>query len=261
MKQGAGQGNRQRGRFISFEGGEGAGKSTQIRLLVDALAARGLDVIATREPGGSPGAEEIRRLLVSGDPGRWDGVTEALLHSGRWVVTDRFADSTMAYQGYGHGLGREPIERLYAVAVGDFAPDLTLILDIPVEAGLDRTQGRTGGEDRYERMDREFHRRLRDGFLDIAAREPGRSRRSRPTCWRQSSGIFRKQPRHEPGYCCRHATAGQSRPVWTRGGRTTSARRLEFRADAARLVDRRYSRHRQGDAGLPLRPFRPIPGQ
>jgi dTMP kinase len=191
MKQGAGQGNRQRGRFISFEGGEGAGKSTQIRLLVDALAARGLDVIATREPGGSPGAEEIRRLLVSGDPGRWDGVTEALLHfaarrdhlartvwpaldAGRWVVTDRFADSTMAYQGYGHGLGREPIERLYAVAVGDFAPDLTLILDIPVEAGLDRTQGRTGGEDRYERMDREFHRRLRDGFLDIAAREPGR---------------------------------------------------------------------------------------
>jgi dTMP kinase len=173
MKQGAGQGNRQRGRFISFEGGEGAGKSTQIRLLVDALAARGLDVIATREPG------------------RWDGVTEALLHfaarrdhlartvwpaldAGRWVVTDRFADSTMAYQGYGHGLGREPIERLYAVAVGDFAPDLTLILDIPVEAGLDRTQGRTGGEDRYERMDREFHRRLRDGFLDIAAREPGR---------------------------------------------------------------------------------------
>jgi dTMP kinase len=191
MKQGARQGNRQRGRFISFEGGEGAGKSTQIRLLVDALAARGLDVIATREPGGSPGAEEIRRLLVSGDPGRWDGVTEALLHfaarrdhlartvwpaldAGRWVVTDRFADSTMAYQGYGHGLGREPIERLYAVAVGDFAPDLTLILDIPVEAGLDRTQGRTGGEDRYERMDREFHRRLRDGFLDIAAREPGR---------------------------------------------------------------------------------------
>jgi dTMP kinase len=191
MKQGAGQGNRQRGRFISFEGGEGAGKSTQIRLLVAALAARGLDVIATREPGGSPGAEEIRRLLVSGDPGRWDGVTEALLHfaarrdhlartvwpaldAGRWVVTDRFADSTMAYQGYGHGLGREPIERLYAVAVGDFAPDLTLILDIPVEAGLDRTQGRTGGEDRYERMDREFHRRLRDGFLDIAAREPGR---------------------------------------------------------------------------------------
>jgi dTMP kinase len=191
MKQGAGQGNRQRGRFISFEGGEGAGKSTQIRLLVDALAARGLDVIATREPGGSPGAEEIRRLLVSGDPGRWDGVTEALLHfaarrdhlartvwpaldAGRWVVTDRFADSTMAYQGYGHGLGREPIERLYAVAVGDFAPDLTLILDIPVEAGLARTQGRTGGEDRYERMDREFHRRLREGFLDIAAREPGR---------------------------------------------------------------------------------------
>src|SRR5688500_12746876 len=187
MKQGAGQGNRQRGRFISFEGGEGAGKSTQIRLLVDALAARGLDVIATREPGGSPGAEEIRRLLVSGDPGRWDGVTEALLHfaarrdhlartvwpaldAGRWVVTDRFADSTMAYQGYGHGLGREPIERLYEVAVGGFAPDLTLILDIPPEAGVSRAHARHDGEDRYERMDLTFHHRLREGFLAIAAR-------------------------------------------------------------------------------------------
>ncbi|UEM06206.1 dTMP kinase [Skermanella rosea] len=180
-----------RGRFITFEGGEGAGKSTQLKLLVAALAGQGRDVLPTREPGGATGAEEIRRLLVSGEPGRWDGVTEALLHfaarrdhltrtvwpaldAGRWVVSDRFADSTMAYQGYGHGLGRETIEQLYAVAVGDFAPDLTLILDIPPGTGVARAHARHDGEDRYERMDLSFHRRLRDGFLDIASREPGR---------------------------------------------------------------------------------------
>jgi dTMP kinase len=180
-----------RGRFITFEGGEGAGKSTQVRLLVAALNGQGRDVLATREPGGSTGAEEIRRLLVSGDPNRWDGVTEALLHfaarrdhlartvwpaldAGRWVVSDRFADSTMAYQGYGHGLGREPIERLYAVTVGSFAPDLTLILDVPPESGIARTHARMDGEDRYERMDLSFHQRLRAGFLEIAALEPQR---------------------------------------------------------------------------------------
>jgi dTMP kinase len=180
-----------RGRFITFEGGEGAGKSTQVRLLVAALAGQGRDVLATREPGGATGAEEIRRLLVSGDPGRWDGLTEALLHfaarrdhlartvwpaldAGRWVVSDRFADSTMAYQGYGHSLGREPIERLYDVAIGDFAPDLTLILDIAPEAGVTRAHARRDGEDRYERMDLSFHQRLRAGFLEIAAREPQR---------------------------------------------------------------------------------------
>jgi dTMP kinase len=179
------------GRFITFEGGEGAGKSTQVKLLAQALAERGRDVVLTREPGGSTGAEEIRKLLVSGEPGRWDGVTEALLHyaarrdhltrtvwpalaAGRWVVSDRFADSTMAYQGYGHALGREPIERLHAVAVGGFAPDLTLILDLPPKAGVARAHARRDGEDRYERMDLTFHERLRDGFLDIAAREPNR---------------------------------------------------------------------------------------
>jgi dTMP kinase len=180
-----------RGRFITFEGGEGAGKSTQVRLLTAALAGQGRDVLATREPGGATGAEEIRRLLVSGDPGRWDGMTEALLHfaarrdhlartvwpaldAGRWVVSDRFADSTMAYQGYGHGLGREPIERLYAVTVGSFAPDLTLVLDVPPESGIARTHARMDGEDRYERMDLSFHQRLRAGFLEIAALEPQR---------------------------------------------------------------------------------------
>ena len=180
-----------RGRFVTLEGGEGAGKSTQLRLLADSLAACGIDVVLTREPGGSPGAEEIRRLLVSGETGRWGGMTEALLHtaarrdhlertvwpaleSGRWVLCDRFFDSTMAYQGYGLGLGRGPIEALQRVALGDFRPDLTLILDLPAEVGLDRANARRGGEDRYERMDLDFHARLRDGFLAIAAHEPDR---------------------------------------------------------------------------------------
>ncbi len=136
----------QKGRFITLEGGEGAGKSTQLRRLAETLAktlaARGIDVLTTREPGGSKGAEEIRALLVSGDTGRWGPVTEALLHSaarrdhlertvwpaleaGRWVVCDRFFDSTMAYQGYGLGLGRERIAALQALALDGFRPDLT----------------------------------------------------------------------------------------------------------------------------------------
>lgn len=180
-----------RGRFVTLEGGEGAGKSTQLRLLADALRASGLEVVATREPGGSPGAEQIRDLLVNGAVARWDAVTEALLHfaarrdhlaktvwpaleQGSWVLSDRFADSTRAYQGYGHGLDLAVIERLYADTVGSFAPDLTLILDIPVEAGLRRATSRAGGEDRYEKMDLGFHRRLRDGFLAIARAAPER---------------------------------------------------------------------------------------
>lgn len=178
-------------RFVTLEGGEGAGKSTQIARLAQALAAAGIAATTTREPGGSPGADAIRRLLVEGEPGRWDGETEALLHfaarrdhlvrtvwpalaGGRWVVCDRFADSTMAYQGYGHGLDRAIIDTLYRLAVGDFRPDLTLILDLPVEVGLRRAVSRGGAEDRYERMDRDFHERMRAGFLEIARREPGR---------------------------------------------------------------------------------------
>jgi dTMP kinase len=179
------------GRFITFEGGEGAGKTTQLRLLAEKLGQRGIDVLYTREPGGAQGAEQIRALLVEGAADRWDGVTEALLHyaarrdhlrqtvwpalaSGRWVLCDRFADSTMAYQGYGHGLSRKALRQLYVFAVGGFAPDLTLILDLPVAEGLARASRRGGGEDRYERMDLGFHQRLRDGFLAIAAAEPVR---------------------------------------------------------------------------------------
>ncbi len=180
-----------RQRLITLEGGEGAGKSTQAELLAAALEGAGLDVVLTREPGGAPGAEEIRKLLVDGEPGRWDGVTEALLHfaarrehlvrtvfpaldRGAWVVSDRFADSTMAYQGYGHGLDRALIARMYAEVVGDFHPGLTIILDLPAEAGLARAGERAAGGTRYERMGLDFHRRLRDGFLEIARGDAAR---------------------------------------------------------------------------------------
>ena len=180
-----------RGRLITFEGGEGAGKTTQLELLAAALRAAGYETLETREPGGSPGAEEIRALLVHGPADRWDPMSEALLHfaarrehlrntvvpaleAGQWVLCDRFADSTMAYQGYGHALGREPIEALGRLVLGGLEPDLTLILDLPVEDGLRRAAARRAGGERYERMDRDFHERLREGFLDIARREPGR---------------------------------------------------------------------------------------
>ncbi|HRQ82539.1 MAG TPA: dTMP kinase [Azospirillaceae bacterium] len=182
---------RRRGRFITLEGGEGAGKSTQARRLAEALAARGVDCLLTREPGGSPGAEEIRALLVNGEPGRWSPTTEALLltaarrdhlertvqpalAAGRWVVCDRFSDSTLAYQGYGAGLPLDDLRTLFRLALGDFMPDLTLVFDLPVDVGLGRATARAGGEDRFERMGRDFHQRLRDGFRAIAAAEPER---------------------------------------------------------------------------------------
>lgn len=179
-----------KGRFITLEGGEGGGKSTQVFRLAERLRRTGLSVVATREPGGAEGAEIIRKLLVAGDPGRWDPMTELLLHfaarrdhlrrtiwpaleRGNWVVCDRFADSTMAYQGYGQGLGPAVVDSVYRLVVGDFKPDLTLILDLPAAEGLGRADAR-GGDNRYERMDMAFHERLRQGFLEIARREPGR---------------------------------------------------------------------------------------
>ncbi len=183
------------GKFISLEGGEGAGKTTQIKLLAAALERAGLDPVITREPGGAPGAELIRSLLVEGAVDRWRPMTEALLHfaarlehvketiapaleAGRWVVSDRFSDSTIAYQGYGHDLGQDTMTRLHELVMGGFQTDLTIILDIPVEAGLARAEkreaGENAGEDRYERMDLDFHKRLRDGFIDIARRHSER---------------------------------------------------------------------------------------
>ncbi|MBL6946949.1 MAG: dTMP kinase [Rhodospirillales bacterium] len=178
------------GIFITFEGGEGSGKSTQAKLLAHALSSIGVETVVTREPGGAPAAEEIRGLLVNGEPDRWSPETEALLNyaardehirrtigpalgSGKWVLCDRFADSTMAYQGYGHGLGPEWVAALHKLVVGDLKPDLTIILDILVQTGLARAASR-GGADRYERMDTNFHERLRNGFLEIAKREPNR---------------------------------------------------------------------------------------
>ena len=179
------------GRFITLEGGEGTGKSTQAKRLAAALEKKGIAVITTREPGGSPGAEEIRALLVQGEPGRWDALTETLLiyaaradHvkrtigpallADKWVISDRFTDSTYAYQGAGRGLPREVIRRVDSVVLDDFRPDLTLVLDLDVDIGLKRAGARGGKEQRFENFDRDFHQKLRQAFLDIAARSAGR---------------------------------------------------------------------------------------
>jgi dTMP kinase len=183
------------GRFITLEGGEGTGKSTQARRLAAALEARGLKCLVTREPGGSPGAEEIRKLLVSGEPGRWEALTETLLifaaradHvartigpaliEGRVVICDRFTDSTYAYQGVGRDMPRETIRRIESVVLDDFKPDLTLVLDLPVEVGLARAKARaqddSADEGRFEKFDLKFHERLRQAFVDIAKRAPDR---------------------------------------------------------------------------------------
>ena len=180
-----------RGRFITFEGGEGAGKSTQARLLVERLQAAGLTVVLTREPGGSEGAEALRGLLVTGDRDRWTPTAETLLmyagrsdhltrlirpalEAGTWVVCDRFSDSTRAYQGAGGGVSPTFIEVIEAEVVGPDKPDLTLVFDMPVEVGLERAFGRDMFEARFESKGLEFHERLRAEFLRIAASHPQR---------------------------------------------------------------------------------------
>ncbi|WP_368416456.1 dTMP kinase [Falsiroseomonas sp.] len=178
-----------RGRFITLEGGEGAGKSTQARRLAAHLSDRGIPVLVTREPGGSAGAEKIRGLLLDGQG--FDPLAEAMLmfaarrehvvatirpalEAGMWVISDRFADSTRAYQCHGQGVPGEVYRKLADLALEGLAPDLTLILDIPPEAGMARAAARGVAADRYERLDTGFHARVRAGFLAIAAAEPGR---------------------------------------------------------------------------------------
>ena len=180
-----------RGKFITLEGGEGAGKSTQARLLAAWLEGRGISVVLTREPGGTPSAEDIRNLLVTGDVGRWDPLTETLLHyaarrehmarlilpsleTGQWIICDRFIDSTTAYQGYGQEIDLGIIAKLRETVLGGFTPDLTLVLDISPETRRARTAARPGNEDRYERMNEAFHGRVRAGFHAIAKAEPAR---------------------------------------------------------------------------------------
>jgi dTMP kinase len=181
------------GLFITLEGGEGSGKSTHAKRLAERLIALGRQVVVTREPGGTPGAEQVRGLLVAGETARWSPMAEALLNYaardshlqsvirpalGRdaVVICDRFMDSTRAYQGYAGGCDLAFIDALEKAVVGKTRPDLTLIFDLPAEAGLARAKGRgeKAGEDRYERKGLEFHRRLRQGFLDIQSGEPRR---------------------------------------------------------------------------------------
>ena len=183
-----------KGCFITFEGGEGSGKSTQIKLLAQAIEQEGKEVVTTREPGGSEGAEEIRKLLVTGAADRWDDITETLLffaarrnhlttkiwpamEQGKIVLSDRFSDSTMAYQGYGYGDNpkqQELIHNLYKEVVGDFKPDATILLDIPAEEGLKRSRRADNKELRFEDKEISFHERLRTAYLTMAKAEPDR---------------------------------------------------------------------------------------
>lgn len=187
-----------RGLFITFEGGEGAGKSTQSRRLKSALEELGRDVVLTREPGGTPEAEKIRDLLVQRDGGNWTPMAECLLFfaarqmhvetlikpaiaDGKIVICDRFTDSTIAYQGYGHGFDISTIREVEKLTLGGFKPDLTFILDLPVSEGLQRSlkqkvtaTGKENTEDRFEKLQSDFHEKLRQGFLDIASKDTQR---------------------------------------------------------------------------------------
>ena len=181
------------GLFITFEGGEGVGKSTQVRRLAARLQAAGREVVVTREPGGSPGAEAIRNLVLNGSADRWSPVTETLLmyasrrdhiertlqpalQRGAVVLCDRYADSTRAYQGAAGGTDPGLISALEHFILEDVRPALTLVFDLDPELGLARALGRPDAEARFESKGLDFHRRLRAGFLAIAAAEPDRCR-------------------------------------------------------------------------------------
>ena len=179
------------GKFITFEGGEGAGKSTQATLLAERLKAAGRTVVVTREPGGSPKAEQIREALLSGKVREFGPLAEAVLFSvarqdhidnvigdalakGRWVISDRFHDSTRAYQGSGGGVPPAVLSALERLTLNGLRPHLTIVLDIPVEQGLARASRRQTGPDRFESQDVAQHEKIRQAFLDIAQEDPRR---------------------------------------------------------------------------------------
>ena len=176
-----------KGKFITFEGGEGVGKSTQSKLLVEELNKKGIKAVWTREPGGCDDAEEIRKLIVSGSANRWDGITELLLiyaarrvhtekkikpllKDGVTVISDRYFDSSLAYQGFGHNLPIENVETIRKIVLEDFKPDVTIFLDMDTEAALMRTNKR-GDKNRFEDMELSFHKKVKDGFEYILSKE------------------------------------------------------------------------------------------
>jgi dTMP kinase len=180
--------------FITFEGGEGSGKTTQIKLLAEWLREQGIAVTTTREPGGTEGGDAIRKLLVEGTTNRWDRETDTLLYlaarrhnlvqviwpaltRGDWVLSDRFMDSTYAYQCFARGLDREKAASVYRFIADDFVPILTFFLDIDVKTGLDRAmhgKGRALHENRFEKFDTDFHERIRAGYHTMVKEEPNR---------------------------------------------------------------------------------------
>jgi dTMP kinase len=171
--------------LIVFEGVDGAGKGVQSRALYEAMLEAGYPTILTREPGGSVSAEAIRKLIVEGDTGRWDDISELLLiyaarrshlqetilpnlELGTWVISDRFADSSRAFQGYAGGLGLDLVEQIHQIVVGQFKPLLTIVLDIDPVLSLQRAEQRGGTEDRFEQKGLEYQQKVREGFLQIA---------------------------------------------------------------------------------------------
>ncbi len=185
------------GKFITLEGGEGCGKSTQVKLLAQALQKLGIEAIATKEPGGTPDGMVLRNLLVTGDKDRFDALTECMLYfadrrihltqvvwpaleKNQWIISDRYADSTEAYQYYGYNkrISREILSELYQMAAGNFKPDLTIILDMDPKRGMERSFAKAETQKvkelRFESQALEFHNNLRNGFKEIAMREPER---------------------------------------------------------------------------------------
>lgn len=203
-----------RGTFISFEGGEGGGKSTQAARLAGYLRNKGLEVVETREPGGTKQGEELRDLLVRGDPNRWHPYSELLmmtaarvehvnrliepaLQEGKWVICDRFHDSTLTYQGIAGGLGLDMVRPMQQMAVGKTVPDVTFLLDLREDAGLQRAEKR-GGAARFEKKEAGFHRDVRDGFLALAAEDPKRimvidAENTFDAVWQQIEGVMQER--------------------------------------------------------------------